>query len=949
MSDPLSIAGSIAGIVQLSAAVFQQVSKFVKDAKGAEKTVKDLADQTRNLSGTLLAVEKRLEKPLSAFNEGSRRQAVYRSLKWPFSGEDTKGLLTQIEGHGNTISLALSTDTLEGMLKYLEKQDDIIESLISLNQKVKRLTAIQTRIECDEKRPKIIDYFLKVNPQVNLQTSSRMRLPLTGLWLTESNPIFLKWADLPRSGPWLSGISGAVKTILSSMVIEKVLQKSSQSVAVAFFYCDYKNSDSQELLNILSTIAVQLGQQTQQAFRIIEEYHGGLRSANGLDAQPEPKELLDLITNIISVYEKVFVVVDGLDEYGGNVAEVAKAIKLLLDASSSASNAVFSRDKQEIRDELADEFGHIEIAAHTEDLDIYVRAEMAHRKQLRNLSIQNPQFAEEIRHQLVNGAQGIIAQSGTDSIKLVRRVLHWTIAGSRMTLAEMRETVSFASCPTNEFGSDDLIDEGEIFRRCSSLVRKSEITRGFSVPSIELAHFTVKEYFTSIDDTSDVKFFKYKQHEADEELSTACLRLFVSRAENTKLDTMADLTLNMNRILDLESMPPPSATVVSVAVQHDDLGLLKAVINQGISVNVELPRCLSCPQTPLVLSIILGRRQSVLWLLSQGASLENCACRKLPLGLQSLVSVIMFYKLDIDILELALEESLRQKVRCTEEELNPFHVAALRSNSDAMRCLLKSFEESSRLFCSTRQPRELGLTSAAPMLRVFPTLINDLSTVTSDDNEHWPREKSFRGTPLHYAVVAGFETSVLLLLSHDADSNTIDQYQRSTLIIAVQNNLTNIAQLLVNTGVDLASSDDENQTALMCAATGGNMEMIKVLDKSNVVLSMPDLHGHTAIQYALSDKDTAVSTFIYFIERGLEPVFGNSNAIECAASYVFRQSIQNKPLVTFVLNSGFLTRITEFDIGNPLSCAVAESDDSLLRRLWRILQNCPESQRLLNG
>ncbi|KAL2880136.1 hypothetical protein SGCOL_004521 [Colletotrichum sp. CLE4] len=438
MSDPLSIAGSIAGIVQLSAAVFQQVSKFVKDAKGAEKTVKDLADQTRNLSGvlhnlallassleqetatsafkahhlhacrqTLLAVEKRLEKPLSGFNEESRRQAVYRSLKWPFSGEDTKGLLAQIEGHRNTISLALSTDTLESMLKCLEKQDDILGTLISLNQKVKRLTTIQTRIECDEKRRKIIDYFLKVNPQVNLQTSSRMRQPLTGLWLTESNSIFLKWADLPRSGLWLSGITGAGKTILSGMVIEKVLQKSSQSVAVAFFYCDYKNNDSQKLLNILSTIAVQLGQQNQQAFRILEEYHGGLRSANGLDAQPEPKELLDLITKVISVYEKVFIVVDGLDECGGNVAEVAKAIKLLLDASSSASITVFSRDEQEIRDEFADEFARIEIAAHTEDLDIYIRAEMAHRRQLRNLSIQNPQFAEEIRHQLVDGAQGM--------------------------------------------------------------------------------------------------------------------------------------------------------------------------------------------------------------------------------------------------------------------------------------------------------------------------------------------------------------------------------------------------------------------------------------------------------------------------------------------------------------------------------------------------------------
>ncbi|KAI3552033.1 hypothetical protein CSPX01_00709 [Colletotrichum filicis] len=402
MSDPLSIAGSIAGIVRLSASVFQQVSKFIKDAKGAEKTVKDLADQTRNLSGvlqnlsllassleqetsisafkahhlhacrqTLLAVEKRLDKPLSGFNEGSRREAVYRSLKWPFSVDDTKGLLAQIEGHRSTISLALSIDTLESMLKCLEKQDSIIGSISLLNQKVERLTAIQTRIEYDEKRQKIIDYFMKVKPQVNLQTSSRLRQPLTGLWLTESNPTFLKWADLPRSGLWLSRIPGARKTILSSMVIEKTLQKSSQSVAVAFFYCDYKNIDGQKLLIVLSTIAVQLGQENHEAFGTLEEYHAGLQSASGLNAEPEPKDLLDLILTIISVI------------------------------------AVFSRDEPVIQDEFAAEFAHIEIAAHTEDLDIYIRAEMAHRKQPHNLSIQNPLFAEEIRHQLVNGAQGI--------------------------------------------------------------------------------------------------------------------------------------------------------------------------------------------------------------------------------------------------------------------------------------------------------------------------------------------------------------------------------------------------------------------------------------------------------------------------------------------------------------------------------------------------------------
>ncbi|KAK1520788.1 uncharacterized protein CCOS01_10907, partial [Colletotrichum costaricense] len=123
--------------------------------------------------------------------------------------------------------------------------------------------------------------------------------------------------------------------------------------------------------------------------------------------KPGPKDLLDPILTIISVYAKVFIVLDGLDECGDNVAEVAEAIKFLFEASFSASIAVFSRDEPVIQDEFAAEFAHIEIAAHTEDLDIYIRAEMAHRRQPHNLSIQNPLFAEEIRHQLVNGAQGM--------------------------------------------------------------------------------------------------------------------------------------------------------------------------------------------------------------------------------------------------------------------------------------------------------------------------------------------------------------------------------------------------------------------------------------------------------------------------------------------------------------------------------------------------------------
>lgn len=119
-----------------------------------------------------------------------------------------------------------------------------------------------------------------------------------------------------------------------------------------------------------------------------------------------------------------------------------------------------------------------------------------------------------------------------------------------MTLADMQEAVSFASSPTNDFGPEDFIEEDTIFRKCSSLVRKSRIIERYSVPVIELAHFTVKEYLASIDDESDVSFFKFNRQKADEELSTFSLKMFVSKATKTKLDPLVDLKLNVNHMIE---------------------------------------------------------------------------------------------------------------------------------------------------------------------------------------------------------------------------------------------------------------------------------------------------------------------------------------------------------------------------------------------------------------
>lgn len=105
---------------------------------------------------------------------------------------------------------------------------------------------------------------------------------MAGTWLTES-PRFLHWLETPCSKLWLTGIPGAGKTVLAGSVIQEALNRSysNQQVGVAFFFCDYKNSETWETVAILGAVASQLARQKDVAFEILRQYHNDLRPKRG--------------------------------------------------------------------------------------------------------------------------------------------------------------------------------------------------------------------------------------------------------------------------------------------------------------------------------------------------------------------------------------------------------------------------------------------------------------------------------------------------------------------------------------------------------------------------------------------------------------------------------------------------------------------------------------------
>jgi hypothetical protein len=147
MSDPLSVAASIAGLVSLAEMIASRGYKYYKEAKGASDEVKKLLDRITDLFGVLNSLwlvtlryegedfdstmqvqhihscymllegmKTKLEKAdprrLEDHKSITRRKAASlgKYMMWPFSHSETKTLVLEVENHKSTLSLALAAD-----------------------------------------------------------------------------------------------------------------------------------------------------------------------------------------------------------------------------------------------------------------------------------------------------------------------------------------------------------------------------------------------------------------------------------------------------------------------------------------------------------------------------------------------------------------------------------------------------------------------------------------------------------------------------------------------------------------------------------------------------------------------------------------------------------------------------------------------------------------------
>lgn len=138
------------------------------------------------------------------------------------------------------------------------------------------------------------------------------RQPGTGQWLLCSTE-YLTWLKTYKQTLFCPGIPGSGKTILTSIVVEELTTRfhDDKSIGIAYLYCNFRRQDDQEAEAMLASLLKQLSEcqlSLPSSVKDLYDRHKTKRTRPSLD------EISCSLQSVATMYSRVFIIVDALDE-----------------------------------------------------------------------------------------------------------------------------------------------------------------------------------------------------------------------------------------------------------------------------------------------------------------------------------------------------------------------------------------------------------------------------------------------------------------------------------------------------------------------------------------------------------------------------------------------------------------------------------------------------------
>lgn len=332
MAEPLSVAGSVAGLISLGITVTDSLVKFYHSCKDLDS---DSSRITKKLE-CLLEIFHSLEKAIldRNFQEDERElmKKIETSIKacneliHELQDEWEKLNKTSSNGFEATVRNAGRRATYPFRKSTLQKLDEDIDEIrnnlsfalgvlqVKDSQRteadITEIKALLDSVKTNQISSDIRDWLKAPDATIDHNTACSKKHPGTGLWLVK-NPRFKDWMTEGNSILWLSGFAGSGKSVLCSTVIQNVLchKRSNPRIGVAFFYFTFNDESKRDASAMLRALLLQLSDQRQDGQADLVKLYDSHKTGT----IPLPV-LIIYLRRSIERFRDVFIMLDALDE-----------------------------------------------------------------------------------------------------------------------------------------------------------------------------------------------------------------------------------------------------------------------------------------------------------------------------------------------------------------------------------------------------------------------------------------------------------------------------------------------------------------------------------------------------------------------------------------------------------------------------------------------------------
>jgi hypothetical protein len=261
----------------------------------------------------------------------------------------------------------------------------------------------------DHERLTILDWLTPLDYAPQQNDLINRRQAGTGNWLLMSTELQTWLKSYNIKTLFCPGIPGAGKSIFTSIVTDELMTRfrNNKGVGIAYIYCSFWQQEKQKSVYLLASLVKQLSQGQAclpDNVRSLYENHKEKRT------RPTPDELSQILQTVASIYSKVFIIVDALDEcqvVGGSQPRFLSEI-FHLQANCNVNVFATSRLIPEIMEIFEGRSLTLKIRASEEDVGRYIDGRMA---DLPSFVRRNTDLQKEIKAQLINTIGGMYVLS----------------------------------------------------------------------------------------------------------------------------------------------------------------------------------------------------------------------------------------------------------------------------------------------------------------------------------------------------------------------------------------------------------------------------------------------------------------------------------------------------------------------------------------------------------